>query len=91
MTCPLCVAERRTPWLYEDGVCWVALCSTCGDPMVVLRRHTADPSPAERRYVLDVLIQTVRQSYTGPIRITSDMRTHPEHLHLHARPTAAAH
>jgi hypothetical protein len=85
MTCPLCVAEQRTAWLYADDVCWVALCSTCGVPMVVLRRHTTEPTPAEKRHMLDALISSVRKSCTGPIRITSDMRTHPEHYHLHAR------
>ena len=37
--CLLCSAERVTPWLFEDEVCWIAECLVCRTPMVVWRAH----------------------------------------------------
>src|SRR5205085_1876650 len=41
--CELCEAARITPWHHEDEVCWVADCEICDVPMVVWRRHGAQP------------------------------------------------
>lgn len=39
MLCPLCRADKITPWIYEDEVCWIAKCKTCGGDMIVLWHH----------------------------------------------------
>ena len=36
-SCDLCIAARITPWFHEDDLCWIAECTICATPMVVLR------------------------------------------------------
>ena len=48
----LCAARPLTPWFHADDRCWVAECLICRTPMVVWRRHGADPPPAEREHML---------------------------------------
>ncbi|UCC74949.1 MAG: hypothetical protein JSV86_10485 [Gemmatimonadota bacterium] len=86
MHCPLCIAERRTPWCTANAVCWVALCSTCGVPMVVLNRHTTRPSWRERRVMRKTLVACATDYYRGrPFVVDEHMSTHPTHAHMHAR------
>lgn len=85
--CPLCDADVRTPRLYEDGVCWVAACTTCHVPMVVLRRHTIEPLREERQHMHRALTTVAKGYYaTTPWIIDEVMRTIPDHAHMHARP-----
>jgi len=44
--CPLCVHERLTEHLYEDHICWIARCLSCGTWMIVLNRH-GEPTSEE--------------------------------------------
>ena len=52
-TCLLCRKEKLTKWFYEDSVCWVAICITCGRPMVVLDHH-GEPTEAELEHIKQV-------------------------------------
>jgi Zn ribbon nucleic-acid-binding protein len=85
-TCDLCEAARLTAWHYEDDVCFVADCESCGVPMVVWRRHGAEPPEEVRRHLLGVL-ERVASEILGAsgFRIDTVMRQIPDHFHAHAR------
>jgi hypothetical protein len=84
-SCDLCAAARLTPWWYEDDVCWIAECESCGVPMVVWKRHGAKPSPTLVEHML-ARLRDVADHY-GPPRYWLDdrLRTIPDHYHAHAR------
>lgn len=84
--CELCVAERITPWFFEDDTCWIALCEQCDVPMVVWKRH--DPNPPEQiRVVLHKRLREVVDQHFGfDPWFDTNMRTVPTHYHVHARP-----
>lgn len=84
-SCPLCVAERITPWHHEDDVCWVADCSLCATPMVVWRGHGTEPPEHERGHMLAQLTRVAHQRL-GAHWVDAQMRSIPHHFHLHARP-----
>lgn len=83
--CPLCVAERITPWYHEDDVCWVADCEICATPMVVWRWHGAAPSDDDRGHMLRQLAVVADQVFEGHY-VDDTMRKIPDHFHAHARP-----
>ncbi len=85
--CDLCEAARLTPWHAEDDRCWVADCEVCGVPMVVWKRHGAQPPDGEVAHMVAVLDQ-VADARFGPGRWSLDrvMRQIPGHFHAHARP-----
>lgn len=83
--CELCEAVRMTTWWFEDDVCWVAECESCGVPMVVWKLH--DPSPsAEIEAELRGRLCAVADEH-GPSNywIDDTLRTIPGHYHAHAR------
>ena len=84
--CELCEAARMTPWHHEDDLCWVADCEVCDVPMVVWRRHGAEPPPAELHHMLAQLA-AVADAVFGPggYRVDRTMRQVPDHFHAHAR------
>jgi len=84
--CPLCRAERITPWYLDDELCWIAECDICCVPMVVLRDHDADPGPAVKAELHARLAEAVAGHFTFQHRVDDDMRRIPEHYHAHARP-----
>jgi len=84
--CPLCAAERLTPWLFEDDECWVAECVICSTPMIVWRSHGLPDDHLERR-LLVVLEQQAAERYgEGGYWIDPERRRIPDHWHAHARP-----
>ena len=85
--CELCEAKRITPWSYEDEVCFVAECESCGVPMVVLREHRVEVSEAELDHMIGRLEQAGRDFF-GERRFFVDKvrRQIPDHFHAHARP-----
>lgn len=85
--CELCEAARMTTWHHEDEVCWVADCDACGTPIVVWRRHGAEPPGPELAHMLGCLEQVAVERF-GPDRFSVDriMRQIPAHFHAHARP-----
>ena len=81
MSCPLCVLEKRTEWLYEDDKVVVCICETCGVPMMVLRAHKPwnKVSVAEAEHmeeVRDKHFQGYQWRKQGPRRIK-------DHYHWH--------
>jgi hypothetical protein len=84
-SCDLCAAARLTPWWYEDDVCWVAECESCGVPMVVWKLHGATPSPTLVEHMRSCLREVADRF--GPPRYWLDdtLRTIPDHYHAHAR------
>lgn len=85
-TCELCEAARLTTWYHEDETCWIADCEICGVPMVVWRRHGAEPPADELDHMLAALGK-VADTVLGTGRWSADtvMRQIPDHFHAHAR------
>lgn len=83
--CELCEAAKLTAWWYEDDVCWVAECESCGVPMVVWNEHAPHPPPALVSHMLERLRAVADER--GPERywIDATPRTIPDHFHAHAR------
>jgi len=77
--CELCKRERLTQWFHEDDICWVAICKTCGVPMIVLKRHTMEPTEEELRHLEEV----VRRLFGDTARVRKTQRKIPDHLHWH--------
>lgn len=84
--CPLCRAERLTPWYLDDELCWVAECTICTVPMVVLRGHHRDPGPEVKAELHARLASVVGDHFTFDHYVDDDMRQIPDHYHAHARP-----
>lgn len=84
--CLLCQAAKITKWHYEDEHIWVADCSICGVPMVVLKRHAAKPEPFEDELMTRVLVE-IADREVGPGKYDVDKwpRRIPDHIHYHAR------
>lgn len=84
--CPLCRAERLTPWYLDDDLCWIAECTICTVPMVVLRSHDKDPDAATKAELHARLAAVVGEHFTFEHYVDDDMRQIPDHYHAHARP-----
>lgn len=85
-SCDLCRAERITPWYHEDDLCWVAECTICATPMVVLRGHERRPDPATLAALHERLAAVVAEHFTFDHWVDDEMRRIPDHYHAHARP-----
>ncbi|HMC52715.1 MAG TPA: hypothetical protein VKI64_08150 [Acidimicrobiales bacterium] len=84
--CELCEAARMTTWYHEDEVCWVADCEICMVPMVVWKRHGAEPSEDEVAHMLDRLSRVAAARFgEGGYDLDQVMRQIPDHFHAHAR------
>ena len=83
--CPLCKAERITPWHHEDDTCWIADCEICATPMVVWRGHGIHPPDEERAHMLTELARVADGVFDGHW-VDGNMRNIPDHFHAHARP-----
>lgn len=91
-TCLLCRAERLTPWQHEDDLCWIADCFQCATPMVVWKRHGIEPPEDERRHMIEHLTRVGEERFgesNGGIWLDREMRSIPDHFHVHARPKNA--
>lgn len=88
-SCELCEAARFTHWYFEDDVCWVADCESCGTPMVVWQRHGTEPPAHEVEHMLGRLTAAAERRFgAGVAQIDRVMRQVPEHFHAHARDVA---
>ena len=85
-SCDLCAAQRLTPWFHEDELCWIAECTICATPMVVLRWHDKRPGPDLMAELHDRLAMVVGRDFTFEHWVDDDMRKIPDHYHAHARP-----
>ena len=84
MSCPLCKRKKKTELYYE--LIWVASCSTCHVPMVVLKRHTTDPTPFEVAWLESHLRKIGEEVFgKGKFRIDRKQRLILDHIHYHAR------
>ena len=84
--CLLCSASRVTPWLHEDGDCWVAECLVCRTPMVVWRTHGLPDADLEA-VLLRRLARIAGDRYgKDGYWIDPERRRIPDHWHAHARP-----
>lgn len=83
--CLLCAAERITTWYHEDDVCWIADCQVCATPMVVWRRHGADPPDTDVDHMIERLSAVAETLFDGHY-VDGEMRRIPGHFHAHARP-----
>lgn len=84
--CLLCQAAHITPWYVDDDLCWVAECTICVLPMVVLRAHVADPGAELKAELHRRLGDVVGEHFTFEHWIDDEMRRIPDHYHAHARP-----
>lgn len=84
--CPLCVAEKLTPWYLDDDLCWIAECTICTLPMVVLKDHHRSPSAEVKADLHARLAAVVGEHFTFDHWVDDEMRRIPDHYHAHARP-----
>jgi hypothetical protein len=84
--CDLCRAEKITRWYHEDELCWIAECTICATPMVVLRTHHKRPDAAVLEALHQRLAEVVGEFFTFEHWIDDEMRRIPDHYHAHARP-----
>jgi hypothetical protein len=55
-------------------------------PMVVLKRHTDQPTDAERHHMHTIMIEIGAQQYRNtPWLIDEENKSIPDHAHMHAR------
>ena len=74
-----------TRWWFEDDVCWVAECESCGVPMVVWKHHDPNP-PADLVAAMLRRLRAVADEVGPPdYWIDDTLRTIPGHYHAHAR------
>lgn len=85
-SCDLCRAEKLTEWFYEDELCWIAECTICATPMVVLRWHTRAPDAELKAALHQRLAGVVADRFTFEHYVDDEMRRIPDHYHAHARP-----
>ena len=87
--CPLCQAARISRRFSENEYCWVALCSTCGVPMVVWRWHGVDASDPDDITVAAMLfhlrVWADKHLGKGDWEVDFRRRRVPDHWHAHAR------
>jgi hypothetical protein len=84
-TCPLCRAERITPWHHEDDICWIAECDLCAVPLVVWRWHGTEPPHEHTEHML-ARLREVTAKELGEFYVDDHMRNIPDHWHAHGRP-----
>jgi len=77
--CPLCKRERKTVWLYEDEICWVARCSTHRDKwLIVLKAHKVTPSIDEA-----IHLTQVKEKLFGTEKKFRKANSILTHFHIH--------
>ena len=83
--CELCKLEKCTHWYLATTTVTVLDCKTCHRPMVVLQRHTMEPTPIEEAKMVQALTAVADLVY-GPEKwyIRKKQRKIHDHLHYHA-------
>ena len=79
--CPLCRAERKTSWYFENETMWVADCDTCDEPMFVLKRHSHLPDELE----LLLMVEKAKEMFGDDPPFDFVRRRIPQHFHFHVR------
>lgn len=87
MACDLCEAKVITKRYFEDEQCWIADCTICQVPMVVLKEHNRSPEADVKAHLAEKLQVVADQEFgAGQWRLDDHMRNIPDHYHAHARP-----
>lgn len=76
-SCPLCRREKLTEWLWDDEICWVAKCITCGGWQIILNHH-GEPTPEELEH-----LKTVSQKLFPNAKWRGVRRVIKDHWHEH--------
>jgi hypothetical protein len=74
-----------TTWWFEDDVCWIAECDSCGVPIVVWKVHDPNPPEGVNVVMLDRLRTVADEHGPESYWIDDTFRTIPDHYHAHAR------
>lgn len=77
--CPLCEHKRITKHYYEDDKVWIADCTSCHVPMLVIKKHGYVPSPGER----GELIKLCEKIFGKEVKLRGFMRSLSSHFHDH--------
>lgn len=72
--------DKQTKWWHEDEVC-LLINKPSGEPMVVLKRHTTEPTATEMAYM-----KGVAQSVCGDHEMDVVLGHVKNHWHGHIRP-----
>jgi len=87
MECPLCKLEKKTDWYFENVMLAVLECKTCNLPMVVLKRHTMEPTAKEEKAMIRELTKVADAFFDeGNWALRKYQRNIKDHLHFHAIP-----
>lgn len=79
MTCDLCILEKRTKWFYEDKSFVIINCDHCMQPMIVIKRHTMQPT--EQR--LEKMIKIAHELFGKNIEFRKEQKKIKSHFHWH--------
>lgn len=77
MPCALCKLERKTFRYYEDDLCTVVDCLTCGTPLIVIKRHTVTLTELERVH-MELVVEHLKMKV-----IRREPRKIKDHIHWH--------
>lgn len=85
-TCPLCIRERKTKWLFDNHQISIFYCDHCNVPLVVLNRHTMIPTKQELAYMKTKANSYGKRIYgEGRFHIDRKQRKIKSHIHWHIR------
>ena len=83
--CELCQLSKFTAWYFEDDLCVVLECESCGVPMVVLREHRTELTSAEEAHLRGSLEEAATGFFAGQAFYIDGLRRQiPDHYHAHA-------
>lgn len=83
--CELCKREKINDVYYEDDVVWITVCKTCQCPLIVIKKHIADPTQSEKHYCINKAMKVCGRMFRGPVLVDEKMRTIKDHWHAHLR------
>lgn len=85
--CDLCELKHITQWYMKTPTVVVLDCKDCHKPMVVLRRHTMDPTFDDKAIMLNSLAHVANHLYgKNKWKLRKEQRKIKDHLHWHAEP-----
>lgn len=80
--CLLCQAQKKSDWLYEDNILWIAKASSTKKWMAVRRKHGLQRVPLhEIAHMIDVITKCFGEDY----KVTITHNHIKNHMHWHIR------